>query len=67
MHNNYRKNIIEAIEDLATNTRPVSCKKLKGVAGYRIRIGDYRVIYDINDQEIRIIVLKIGHRKQIYE
>ncbi len=63
----FRKSIIEAIEELGTNPRPVGCKKLKGVTGYRIRVADYRVIYDINDREIRITVLKIGHRKQVYE
>jgi mRNA interferase RelE/StbE len=62
-----RENIIKSIQYLGTNPRPAGYKKLKGVSAYRIRIGDYRVIYDINDQTITITVLKVGHRKQIYE
>ena len=42
-------------------------KKLVGDPGYRLRVGDYRVIMDIVDDELRILVLKVGHRKNIYE
>jgi mRNA interferase RelE/StbE len=59
--------IFEAIGALAENPRPNGCKKLKGRAGYRIRIGEYRVIYEIFDQELVIDVVAIGHRKEIYE
>jgi mRNA interferase RelE/StbE len=59
--------IIEAIEKLATNPRPSGCKKLKGRDGYRIRKGDYRIIYDIYDEELVIDVIALGHRKEIYE
>ncbi len=59
--------IIEAATDLGTNPRPHGYKKLKGVNGYRLRVGDYRIIYDVNDKEIRITIVKIGHRKYIYE
>ena len=53
---------------LADNPRPVGCKKLKGFADlWRIRVGDYRVIYAINDQTARLEVLKVGHRKEGYE
>lgn len=61
--------ITTAIFELATTPRPAGCKKLKGssLALWRIRIGDYRVIYII-DEEIKIIdVQKVGHRKDIYE
>ncbi|MBI3510701.1 MAG: type II toxin-antitoxin system RelE/ParE family toxin [Bacteroidetes bacterium] len=61
--------IVDAIRALAVNPRPTGCIKLKGDGGYfwRIRIGDYRVIYSIKD-EIKIInVQKVGHRKDIYK
>lgn len=59
--------ILEAIENLQENPRPNGCKKLKGRDGYRIRIGNYRVIYDIFDQQLIVDVITIGHRKDIYE
>ena len=65
--NNVAMPIIEAIEKLATNPRPSGCKKLKGRDGYRIRKGDYRIIYDIYDEELVIDVIALGHRKEIYE
>ena len=52
---------------LIDRDRP-GCKKLKGQRNaWRIRIGDYRVIYEIRDKELRILVIAIGHRKDIYE
>lgn len=58
--------VISKIEELAEDPRPFGHKKLVGRSGYRIRIGDYRVIYTINDKIIRIYILDIGHRKEIY-
>jgi mRNA interferase RelE/StbE len=58
----------KAIDALAEEPRPVGVKKLKGADEdlYRIRVGDFRIIYSIED-EIKIVdVLKIGHRKEIY-
>jgi len=60
-------NIKQAILNLADNPRPNGYKKLKGRVGYRIRIGNYRVIYDIYDNELHIVVVDLGHRKGIYE
>lgn len=59
--------IIEAIEDLAENPRPIGYKNLKNRDGYRIRIGDYRVIYEVFDDELVIDVIKLGHRNDIYD
>ena len=59
--------ILEAIEKLADNPRPVGCKKLKGRDGYRIRKGNYRIIYEIFDGQLVVDVVAIGHRKDIYE
>lgn len=61
-----RNKIILAIEHLAINPRPVGAKKLTGREGWRIRIGIYRVIYEVEDQICRVLVLDVGHRKEIY-
>lgn len=58
--------IINTLESLETNPRPLGCKKLKGREGYRIRTGNYRIIYDIIDEVLIIEVIAIGHRKDIY-
>jgi len=54
--------VAERIKALAENPRPDGCKKLPG-----IRINDYRVVYSIVDQRLIIQVIKIGHRKDIYQ
>lgn len=60
--------LISAIEVLATNPRPDGVKKLKGhYDHYRIRQGDYRIIYDVNDGILEVLVVKVGHRREIYE
>ena len=59
--------IITAIEALAHQPRPDGVKKLQGGDGeYRLRVGDYRVLYDINDNELIVLVLHLGHCKDIY-
>ncbi|TGM12306.1 type II toxin-antitoxin system RelE/ParE family toxin [Leptospira selangorensis] len=58
--------LLEAIENLAKNPRPQGVKKLKGRDGFRIRKGDYRIIYDIFDNKLIVEVVTIGHRKDIY-
>jgi mRNA interferase RelE/StbE len=60
-------NIKEAIYSLADNPRPPGCKKLKGRDGYRIRVADYRIIYDVFDDFLLVDVIDLGHRKDIYE
>ena len=59
--------IIKAINELAENPRPAGYRKLTGRPGYRIRIGDYRVIYNIEDKMLIVFVIDIGHRKDIYD
>ena len=56
----------DAIRALAQEPRPHGFKKLKERDGYRIRVGAYRVIYDINDQVLRVLVFKVGHRRDVY-
>lgn len=55
-----------AIAGLADNPQPHGYKKLKGEDAYRIRIGDYRVIYEIDDEKIIVTVVSAGHRKSVY-
>ena len=62
----YRENIITKIKALSTDPHPLGSKNLTSIDGWRIRIGDYRVIYEINDNKLTILVLHIGHRKDIY-
>ncbi|MFZ6025672.1 MAG: type II toxin-antitoxin system RelE family toxin [Bacteroidota bacterium] len=59
--------IKKAIFSLTENPRPVGYKKLKGRNGYRIRMGDYRVIYEIFDTELIVDIITLGHRKDIYK
>jgi len=63
----FYSNIKTAIMQLATNPRPNGYIKLKGRDGYRIRIGNYRVIYDIFDNTLIVDIITLGHRKDIYE
>jgi mRNA interferase RelE/StbE len=59
--------IKKQIYDLSENPRPQGYRKLKGRKGYRIRVGDYRVIYEIFDHVLLIEVVDLGHRKDIYD
>ncbi|MDF1558958.1 MAG: type II toxin-antitoxin system RelE/ParE family toxin [Bacteroidales bacterium] len=56
-----------AIPSLADNPRPYGYKKLKGEDAYRIRVGDYRIIYEIDNDKIIVIIVSVGHRKEIYK
>jgi len=56
-----------AIDLLKTNPIPPAAKKLRDRPGYRVRVGNYRVIYRFEKAEIQILVLKISHRKDVYE
>jgi len=60
----YQK-VMTSIAALANNPRPPGCKKLKGRLGYRIREGNYRVIYEIKDKTLTVI--EAGDRKEIYD
>lgn len=56
-----------AIKKLSANPKPAGCVKLVGYdIEYRIRVGDYRIIYQIHDSILVILVIEIGHRKDIY-
>jgi mRNA interferase RelE/StbE len=60
--------IMPRLENLASNPRPSGCKKLRGGDHeWRIRVGDYRVVYTIDDAELRVEVTRIRHRSEVYE
>jgi mRNA interferase RelE/StbE len=58
--------ILARLSALETNPRPVGVKKLKGRDAWRIRVGDYRVIYEIHAHALQIIVITVGHRREVY-
>jgi len=58
--------IIQLIQSLIDNPRPTGCKKLSGREAWRIRIGNYRVIYEINDKNSEILIVVIRHRRDVY-
>ncbi|TNF35080.1 MAG: type II toxin-antitoxin system RelE/ParE family toxin [Gammaproteobacteria bacterium] len=59
--------ILERIEMLANNPRGEGCSKLSGQDGYRVRVGLYRIIYEIHDAQLVITVIKVGHRSSVYQ
>jgi mRNA interferase RelE/StbE len=60
-----QKRLVPHILTLETEPRPSGIKKLDDDI-YRLRVGDYRIIYQIQDQALIILVLKVGHRKDVY-
>jgi mRNA interferase RelE/StbE len=56
----------EALRGLAQHPRPPGCLALTGRAGWRIRIGDYRVIYEIDDMQHTVTIVHVGHRRDVY-
>lgn len=63
-----QRRIVPKVDALAQDPRPPGSKKLKGFENrWRIRVGDYRVIYEVHDEELRVLVVKIGHRSDVYE
>ena len=59
--------ILERIEELATEPRPVGCRKLQGRTGlWRLRVGDYRVVYSVDDRQRLIDVVAVRHRREVY-
>jgi mRNA interferase RelE/StbE len=61
-----RQRIIQRIGQLAKDPRPTGSKKLSGHDRYRIRQGSYRIVYSIEDNELVVVVVKVGHRKDVY-
>ncbi len=63
-----RRRVQAAIDLLAEDPRPPGARQLVGGAGeWRVRTGDFRIIYDIRNEELTVLVVKVGHRKDVYE
>ena len=64
---NIKTRVISAVMSLGDNPRPPGCKKLKGRDAYRIRVGEYRVIYEIHDDVLIVLVVRVAHRQDAYK
>ena len=60
------KRVVSHIQELGSNPRPIGCKKLSGDEKYRLRVGDYRILYEIEDTIVTVYVVKVAHRKEVY-
>jgi mRNA interferase RelE/StbE len=60
------RNIFKKINGLSDDPRPVGCEKLTGQERYRLRQGRYRIVYSIQNKELTVWVVRIGHRKDVY-
>jgi len=60
------RQIVSRINALAENPRPIGVEKLSGENHYRIRQGDYRIVYSIDDVQGSLDIVKIGHRREVY-
>jgi len=60
------RRILKRIETLAVNPRPDGCEKLTDQERYRVRQGSYRIIYEVQDDALVVVVVKVGHRKNVY-
>jgi mRNA interferase RelE/StbE len=60
------RRILAAIDALSDDPRPVGVEKLSGKEKYRIRQGNYRILFEIEDEEVIVVVVKVGHRRDVY-
>ena len=60
------RRILQRIRALASNPRPPGCEKLSGLERYRVRQGVYRIVYEIEDDRLIVLVVKVGHRRDVY-
>jgi mRNA interferase RelE/StbE len=62
-----QERIIARLEELELDPRPLGVKKLSGVDNlYRLRVGEYRIVYEIQDAVLFVVVVAVGHRREIY-
>jgi mRNA interferase RelE/StbE len=61
-----RRRVVKRIQRLANEPRPPGCEKLSGEEKYRLRQGDYRILYEIVDRELVVTVVKVGNRRDVY-
>ncbi len=60
------RRIMQRIRSLADEPRPAGCEKLSGQERYRVRQGVYRIVYEIEDKRLVVLVVKVGHRRDVY-
>jgi mRNA interferase RelE/StbE len=60
------KRIMQRISSLADDPRPTGCEKLSSLERYRVRQGSYRIIYEIKDDRLVVLIVKVGHRRDVY-
>ena len=60
------RRILERIETLSEDPRPPGCEKLSAAERYRVRHGPYRILYEIHDAHLVVLVVKVGHRRDVY-
>ena len=61
-----RRRIVAKITSLSHDPRPPGCEKLSGHDQYRLRQGNYRILYEIQDLDLVVVVVKVGHRREVY-
>jgi mRNA interferase RelE/StbE len=61
-----RLRVIKRINGLSENPRPSGCEKLTGHGKYRVRQGDYRIVYSVSDEEPIVLVVKVANRREVY-
>jgi mRNA interferase RelE/StbE len=62
----HRQRIVARIQGLSNNPRPPGSEKLSGQEKFRLRQGAYRIVYSVNDDEPSLLIVKVGHRKEVY-
>jgi mRNA interferase RelE/StbE len=67
LDNDVRLRVQGAIALLASDPRPPSSRPLRGRPAYRVRVGDYRIIYSIHDDVLLVVIVTLGHRRDVYE
>jgi mRNA interferase RelE/StbE len=61
-----RRRIVAKVSSLSRDPRPPGCEKLSGQDRYRLRQGNYRILYEIQDMALVVVVVKVGHRRDVY-
>jgi len=62
-----RRRVVAAIARLSADPRPAGCVALRGRPGYRLRVGDWRVLYRVDDAAVTVLVVKVGSRGSVYD
>ena len=61
-----RRRLVQRLQTLSDDPRPPGCEKLSGHPLYRIRQGNYRVLYSVEDEALVVLVIKVGHRREVH-